>query len=606
MDAPTFLLAMVESARVLAFDTETRGLDEDHDSYVIGYVAATPTHSIYVPVRHTPGGNAFDDPLPFERALAAAFRKRARLGLRTVGFALPFDLWMAAKHGIIIEGPLEDAQLNEVLIRDDRGRAYDLEASCKRHGIAGKSDAELYERLHPFAVADKGLFRAKEAGRQNMAYFHRLAGDDPMAVAYAEGDGRATFDLWAKQQPLLDELNLRRVWKLECDLLPYVARMRRKGLRVDVGYGARAKDLVREENERRRAAMNVPATFKSKSPQHVADWLFKNGVVSLPKTATGLYSTRKAILERLEAGQLVLSLRKVETAESGFILPLTEKHLQNGRVHIELVQNANGVAGTHTGRFSSRNPNLQAYPKRDRFLGQIVRPLIIPDEGWEIGEADVSQQEPRLYSHFTQEKVLLDGYNATPFVDVHTITSKLLGIPRDPAKTLGLSLFNGMGAKTLAERLNVPEPIARKMRWDFFDAYPAIRRFTEEAPKIAKARGYVFTVLGRRAYFSDNWHMAVSRVIQGSAADQMKLALLNALMYCDMHQDDVEILMTIHDSVLFQRRQGFDLTEFKRCLEDMSKLTQIVDGREVPMRVPFPVAIGLGKNWSEASYGQKG
>lgn len=606
MSVPDFALAMVESARVLAFDVETTGLDA-HKDRVCGYVVANASHSLYIPVRHQ-GGNMFADPVPFERELARAFAKRSRLGLRTIGFAIHFDLWMAAKEGVLLGPPLEDCQLNEVLLRDDRGKAYDLDTRAKDYGLPGKAEGALYEALQPFALEDKGK-RAREPGRHNMAYFHRLPGDHPLVIEYAEGDGRTTFDLWEKQQPLLDATlgageNLRRVWKLESDLIPYIAAVRRRGLKVDIPYGVEATDRVNEEKTNRRRAMNVPADFKSKSPLQVANWLFDNGVTFLPTTPTGKWSTRRSVLERLEAGRRVLDLRKCETVQSGFITPLTQKHAQNGRVHPELVQSANGMAGTHTGRFSSREPNMQAVPKRDKFLGQIVRPLILPDEGMLIGEADVSQQEPRMYAHIAREPVLLKGYNATPFVDVHTITAQLLGINRDSAKTLGLSLFNGMGAVTLSERLNIPAPDARKLRWDFFDAYPYIRRFTQDAPEIARERGYVRTILGRRAYFDDNFHMAVSRVIQGSAADQMKTALLQALQYCEA-TPDIQILLTIHDSILFQCRIGTDLSEFRRVIEDMRNLYQIENGKKIPMRIPFPVEIGLGRDWSQASYGPK-
>jgi len=610
MNPADFALAMVESSRTLAFDVETTGL-EAHTDRVCGYVFANATHSLYVPVRHQ-GGNLFDDPVPFERQLAKAFAKRSRLGLRSVGFALHFDLWMAAKEGVFLGPPLEDCQLNEVLLRDDRGRAYDLDTRARDYHLPGKSEGDLYKTLFPLANALRskaGKKLKKEPSRDDMVAFHCLPGDHPLVIEYAEGDGRTTYDLWALQQPLLDEPlgageSLRRVWKLESDLIPHIAAMRRRGLKVDVAYGTDATDLVNEEKTNRQRSMNVPADFKSKSAAQVADWLFQNGVTFLPKTPTGKWSTRKSVLERLEAGRRVLDLRKCETVQSGFIKPLTAKHLYKGRVHPELVQSANGMAGTHTGRFSSREPNMQAYPKRDKFLGKIVRPLIVADEGMLIGEADVSQQEPRMYAHIAEEPVLLKGYNAKPFTDVHTTTAKLLGIDRDFAKTLGLSLFNGLGALSLAERMNIPIPTARALRWSFFSAYPYISRFTQEAPLIARQRGHIRTILGRRAYFDDNFHMAVSRVIQGSAADQMKTALLQGLQYCES-TPDIEILLTIHDSILFQCREGTDLTEFRRVIEDMTALYQIVDGKKVPMRVPFPVEIGLGRDWSEASYGKK-
>ena len=601
MTREDYALAMVECSRVIAFDTETSGLNA-HSDYVCGWVVANEAHSLYIPVRHEPGGNICS-PERFEKALADSFRKRSRLGLLTVGFSLAFDLWFAGIHGVLIDGPLEDAQLNEVLIRDDLGKAYDLAAAADRRNVAAKKGEALYERLNVFQVAEKGK-RAKAPSRDDMKYFHKLAGDDPLAVEYAEGDGRTTFDLWAAQQPILERDGLTRVHRLENRLIPYLAKMRRRGIRVDGSYADLAIQQINEQKAKK--SLRFPAGFKSKSPMQVADWLFSQGVVSLPRTATGLWSTRKSVLERLEAGRMVLDLRKLETAERSFIRPLIDTHLYEGRVHAELVQSANGLGGTHTGRFSSREPNLQAYPKRDEGIGKVVRPLLIPDDGFVFGEADVSQQEPRLYAHIAQERQLLAGYNAVPFVDVHQRTSELLGIDRDFAKTLGLSLFNGMGANTLAERLNIPVHDARDLRYRFFAAYPDIRTFTEQAPQVAASRGYIRTVLGRRAYFGHaNYHMAVSRTIQGGAADQMKTALLQGFEYCES-VDGIELLMTIHDSVIFQMRPDFNLKEFRAVLEDMTAFFQILpDGTEVPMRVPFPVDIKLGKNWGAASYGPK-
>jgi DNA polymerase-1 len=592
------MLEMVRCNKVIAFDTETTGL-KAHKDRVCGYVVANAEHSLYVPVRHE-GGNYFSDPVPFERELARAFALRSRLGLLTVGFSLSFDLWMAGKENILIDAPLEDTQLNEVLLQDDRGRDYDLESRARDRGVTLKLGAALYERLNRFNP------RPKTVSREDMQFFSRLRGDEPLAVEYAAGDGRTTYDLWAVQQPLLDRDELRRVHRLECALIPHLARMRRRGIRVDTDYAENAIDQIRDLKRQRRGIF--PPDFKAKSATQVAEWLFEQGVArhQLPLTPTGRYSTRRSILERLEAGRKVIELRKIETAEGSFIRPLIDTHVNEGRVHCELIQSATDQAGTHTGRFSSRDPNLQAYPKRDAFIGKIVRPLLVPDEGFLFGEADVSQQEPRTYAHLANEEKLIEGYNAVPPVDVHATTGALLDIDRDYAKTLGLSLLNGLGERSLAERLNIPTPVARTLRHSFFALYPAIHDFTLTAPGVARSRGYTRTFLGRRAHFTRmNYHMAVSRVIQGSAADQMKTALLNGFRWCE-ENEGIEILMTIHDSVIFQARPGADIQGFKAALEDMSNFVQVLaDGTEVPMRLPFPVDLKLGRNWGEASYGKK-
>jgi DNA polymerase-1 len=241
-------------------------------------------------------------------------------------------------------------------------------------------------------------------------------------------------------------------------------------------------------------------------------------------------------------------------------------------------------------------PNLQAYPKRRKEIGKVVRPILRADDGMDFGEADVRQQEPRLYAHYGQDARLIAGYNSDPEIDVHTLASQLMGIDRDKAKTLGLSIFNGMQATSLAARLKVPRYEAESLLVGFLDAFQGVKAFRQDAPWVARDRGYIRTLIGRRCYFTDprSCYMAVSRVIQGSAADQMKLLLKRAFEYEEAYPERVNILMSIHDSVIFQAAKGADLTEFEAVLDDNS---------ELELLVPMPVDISLGANWGRTSYG---
>lgn len=582
--SPTDALNLITSARALVIDCETTGL-EPHSDRVCGWVFAAEGVSLYVPVRHQ-GGNAIECPAHFERALALAFATRARLGLLTIAHNFPFDAWFAAREGVVIEGRIEDTMLNAVLINDDL-RAYDLEACCIRHDVQPKRTELIYGELqHRFG-------RSGKASAKAMKHFHKLAGDDPLAVEYATGDGVSTLELWHAQQPLLDELGLRKVHALECALLPRLAKMRRRGIRVDLDYARTAKRAL--ERDLAAEMMLLPSGFEANSTASVRAYMISQGVTVFPRTAKGADSFREKFLDGCgEPGQRVNKVRRLLKTRGTFIEPILTTHAANGRIHPDLVQFATGDYGTHTGRFSCRMPNLQAFPKRNKEIGQIVRPILVPDEGYVFGEADVRQQEPRLYAHYGRDANLIAGYNSEPPTDVHSIASAKMGIDRDRAKTLILSIFNGMGGKALSGRLEISRIEAETMIYDFLNLFPGIARFKREAPMVAEDRGFIRTIYNRRCYFTDprSTYMAVSRVIQSSAADQMKLMMLRAFEYCEA-DPRVQLLMSIHDSLMFQAERGVSLREFQACLEDNSELNLLV---------PMPVDMKTGRHWGEASY----
>ena len=218
---PELALEIVRRSPLIAFDTETTGLTVKDK--VCGWVITDEHHSLYVPVRHEGGGN-IPDAQEFEKALYNAFYSRYLSGIRTVGHNLGFDLRIAARHGVVIAGPVEDTMINESVI-NDLTVGYGLEECAARHQVAAKKGAEIYAAI---AAKFGGL-----ADRKQMQHFYKMAGDDPVVVDYATGDGTSTLELRGKQQVLLDRDDLRRVWKLECDLIPYLARMHSRGLRID-------------------------------------------------------------------------------------------------------------------------------------------------------------------------------------------------------------------------------------------------------------------------------------------------------------------------------------------------------------------------------------
>jgi DNA polymerase-1 len=570
----------------MAYDTETTGLTVTDK--ICGYVITNMDYSIYVPVRHEAGGN-IPNVEEFETALAAAFRDRSRFGFRTVGHGIGFDLRIGLRHGIVVGGPIEDTMINEAII-SDVVHGHGLEECAIRHGVTPKKGYELYAEL---ARRFGGL-----PERKQMKNYWRLEGDLPVAVDYATGDGVSTLELWAKQQPILDGDDLRRSWKLECDLIPYVARIHNRGMKIDAEYTERVTHDVNAAIEEA-SKVFIPG-FNARSPKSVEQLYRLNGYQDgqFAKTTNGAFSFTEKWLETNEIGGKILAVRRLEKARDSFIAPLIVTHNVNGRVHPILNQSKSddyGVAGV---RFSCSEPNLQAFPKRNIDVGRVVRRLVIPDEGFVIEEADAKQQEPRLFTHYSGDTALVEGYRSGT-MDIHDRASQVLGLDREVAKRLGMGMLTMMSPPTLAGHMRWDLDRARAAHRAFLqDAFPAIKTFQDTAVSVFKRRGYVKTILGRRAYLDDPRfaYRAVSRIIQNVGGEHLKLCLLRSCQYEDAYPE-VQVLLTIHDSLLWQRQEDHDISELMRSIENVANELEII--------VPIPFGLGSGKDWARASYGDK-
>jgi DNA polymerase-1 len=571
----------------IAFDTETTGLTV-HDK-ICGYVVTNEDYSIYVPVRHESGGN-IPNVEEFERELNAAFADRSRFIFRTVGHNLGFDLRICLRHGIRIAGPLEDVMINESIISDINS-GYSLAECCIRRKVTPKRGDELYAEI---ARQFGGLPDKKQMGN-----FWKLPGDHPLVVDYATGDGISTLELWGAQQPIIDRDELRKPWELECDLLPYVARIHHRGLKIDPEYAGRVVGDV-EETIKKASRVFVPG-FNVRSPKAVEALYRTNGYSeeAFARTDNGALSFTEKWLETNEIGQKILAVRRLEKARDSFITPLISTHNVGGRVHPVLNQSKSddfGVAGV---RFSCAEPNLQAFPKRNIDVGRVVRRLVVPDDGFVIEEADAKQQEPRLFTHYSGDPALVDGYRSGT-MDIHDRASQVLGLDRETAKRMAMGMLTMMSPPTLAGHMRWDLEHARTAHKRFLtDAFPAIKTFQDTAVQVFKRRGYVKTLLGRRAYLDDPRfaYRAVSRIIQNVGGEHLKMCLLRACKYEDAYPNDVQILLTIHDSLLWQRNPEHDVKDLIRGIEKVAE--------DLQLSVPIPFGLGSGKDWARASYGDK-
>jgi len=584
---PALALRLVREAPVIAYDTETDGLTIN--SRICGYVITSEDYSVYIPVRHEAGGNIPNGD-EFERVLALNFKDRARYGYRTVGHNLGFDLRISLRHGIVLNSPLEDTMINEAIINDIT-QGYGLDDCCLRHKVTAKKGSEVYAEL---ARRFGGL-----PDRKQMKHFWRLEGDHPLVVDYATGDGISTLELWAKQQPILDNDGLRKAWQLECDLLAYVARIHSRGLKIDADYAGRVVDDVKAAIDEA-SKVFVPG-FNVRSPKAVEQLYRTNGYADgqFARTDAGAISFTEKWLGTNNIGNAILAVRRLEKARDSFIAPLIDTHNVNGRVHPILNQSKSDDYGVSGVRFSCSDPNLQAFPKRNIDVGRVVRKLVIPDDGFVIEESDAKQQEPRLFTHYSGDPALTEGYRSGT-MDIHDRASQLLKLDRDTAKRMAMGMLTMMSAPTLAGHMGWDLERARSAHRTFLtDAFPMIKIFQDQAVSVFKRRGYVKTILGRRAYCEDPKfaYRAVSRIIQNVGGEHLKLCLLRACQYEDAFPDDVQLLLTIHDSLLWQRKPDHNPAELIKSIEGVAD--------ELKLSVPIPFGIGSGKDWARASYGDK-
>lgn len=349
MITPDKLARVLAEAPHLVHDTETDGLDWRFNKSV-GYVltwGAAPDETTYMPFAHATG-NMDWDPRPIYREV---LRKRG--SGHHIYFNAAFDLKFFANDGVEFPGFLEDAQINAFLV-DDRQTQFSLDACCRFMKTPDKKGDALYAHM-------ASIFGGKPE-RSQMARFWELAGNDPLAVDYAAGDGTATWGLWAKQQQVLDDDDLRRIWDIECRCIRTLHRMSYRGIRVDEARLHQLRGIV--DRLLTDAMSKLPPDFNIKAPSQLKKLFTDAGITDWPTTEKGNASFSEEWLETTELGRTVVAARKFRHLENSFLTPMVKEHLYKGRVHTNFNQVRGEEFGTNTGRLSSNHPNLQQCVRR--------------------------------------------------------------------------------------------------------------------------------------------------------------------------------------------------------------------------------------------------
>jgi DNA polymerase I-like protein with 3'-5' exonuclease and polymerase domains len=434
---------------------------------------------------------------------------------------------------------------------------------------------------------------------------------------YGEQDALLTYKLWQKLQQEIKEQDLDKVLEMELALIPLLIEMRWKGVRVDTNKADEISDKLSKEEqilqvEIKRKYGNEVNLWANASLQNIFD---KNNLW-YPRTEKGTPSFQRDWLENHEheLPKLIVRARKLNKARTTFIDKMIGDHVFNGRIHAEAHPMRNDRGGTVSGRFSYSNPNLQQVPARDPEIGNLIRSLFIPEEGCEWGAFDYSQQEPRLTVHYANEmnlvgsKEAVQGYTEKN-VDFHQMVADMANIPRKQAKVINLGLSYGMGKEKLIRELGLDDIEAEKLFQQYHEKVPFIKALQDQCTRIANMKGFIKTIGGRRCRF-ELWeskferttplnkedainkygdelkrsftYKALNRLIQGSAADMTKLAMI------ELWKEGIVPHLQIHDEV--------DIS-----IENHAQAKKVVEIMEdcVDMAVPLLVDAELGQSWGE-------
>lgn len=502
-----------------------------------------------------------------------------------VGANLPYDVEILDHRGVRPRGRWLDVQVAEPLLDEERDGGYRLDVLAKYYLGEGKNEQKLIEAAAAYGVDPKGGLWQLPA---------RFVG------AYAEADARTSLQVFDKQRPLLTEDGLDAVFAMETELLPIVYEMRKKGVRVDLERVEELRTLWMAREAEKRAEMRTllgGLDLSVGSPKQLVQFCQTKGI-EYPKTENGNPSF---VNEWLEAHanpvlNLVADIRKLVHMRKGFLDDSLLKYQLNGRIHASFHPLRSDEDGTRSGRFSSSQPNLQQVPARDPYYGPLMRSLFLPEEGELWYSGDFKAQEPRLLVHFANRlkapgaAEMVAEYHANPLLDSHMRTAELCNTDKPKAKTIGLGVTYGMGVPKLAGQLDLGMADAEILLELYHEKVPYTRYTASVAKKMAEARGYIRTVLGRRSHFKLvgrrrlYTHKALNRAIQGSGADMIKMAII--AVFRELKKIP---LSTVHDE------NNYSVAE-RRIAEMITELME----NALPIDVPNKIETGLGRNWAEA------
>jgi DNA polymerase-1 len=585
-------LEKIETAELVAFDTETTSLDYMAAEIVGVSLCVEAGEAAYIPLAHDyPGA---PDQLPRTEALEKLRSFLESDDHKKVGHHLKYDAHVLARHGIHLQGMQFDSMLE----------SYVLNSVATRHDM--DSTARLYlgrETIHFEDVAGKGV---------KQLTFNQV--DLETAAPYAAEDADITLQLHQTLWSKLGEVDsLRDVYtNIEQPLVPVLLEMEETGVLIDRQMLATqsaelAKKMLSLEHEAHELA---GGPFNLGSPKQLQQILFEK--LELPvirKTPKGQPSTAEDVLAELAADyelpRVIINYRSVSKLKSTYTdkLPL-QIAPSTGRVHTSYHQ-----AVAATGRLSSTDPNLQNIPIRTP-EGRRIRQAFIAPEGHVLLAADYSQIELRIMAHLSGDKGLLrafaedlDVHRATAAEVFETELEMVSDDQRRSAKAINFGLMYGMSAFGLGKQLGIPRGQAQEYVDLYFDRYPGVKAYMDDIRDSASKLGYVETVFGRRLYLPEinarnaqrrqyAERSAINAPMQGTAADIIKKAMLAVYDWLESDPSGSRMIMQVHDELVFEVPEA--------AVDAVKEQVIALMCNAAALSVPLRVDAGVGKNWDEA------
>ena len=588
-EAQTELLQTLLQQTEVCFDTETTSLDELSAEVVGLSFAIKPHEAYYVPV-----------PAEKEKALEVMERFRPFFEsehIIKIGQNIKYDLHILKNYGISLKGKGFDTMLAHYIIDADM-----------RHGMDFLS--ANYLQYEPVSI--ETLIGKKGKNQLNMRHVEL-----EKIKEYAAEDADITLQLKQLFAPMLNTANGEKLFnELEMPLVEVLCNMEREGVRINSDFlNDYSVELTKEITELEKRIYELSGlTFNIASPKQLGEVLFDHLKLDpkAKKTKTGQYQTGEDVLQKLSEHEIVryiLEIRQLQKLRSTYVDALPELvNKKTGRVHTSFNQ-----AVAATGRLSSTAPNLQNIPIRTDKGKEIRKAFIARNNDFVLLSADYSQIELRIIASIAEEENMIEAFSHG--LDIHAATAaKVYGIPleevtpaqRRNAKAVNFGIIYGQTPFGLSQSLGIARSEAGAIIDAYFVQYPKIKQYMDDTINFAREHGYVQTLMGRRRYLRDinskNFTVrgfaernAINAPIQGSAADMIKMAMINIHNKLKQSTDSIKhskMILQVHDELLFDvHRSEIDL---------MKTLVKTEMEKAMSLKTPVIAEVGVGENWLEA------
>lgn len=493
--------------------------------------------------------------------------------------------WLENWAKVPVRGYIHDVQIAEPLL-DEYKMTYSLDTLANQYlGIRKGTDKlkEWCEKQGIRGIPASNIYQMPEE----------------VVAPYCLLDAELTLQIIQKQLPEIARQDLTTVYEMECALVRTVLRMRRQGVPINRTVLKKNAEQVKGIFlAKQKELVETYGKFNYNSTKQLAEKFDELGI-SYPQTELGNPSIKKDHLEAIDhpIGALIKSIKESYHILNTFLLGAFVDYDTKGRIHCQFFPLKRDDGGTVSGRFSSQNPNLQQVPKREDAFGSLCREVFYPEEGHWWGKIDYSQIEYRFIAHYSagpRSDLIKRRYNEDPKTDYHQFVMDLTGVDRNDAKRLNFGMAYFMGAASMSRKFGWDIDRARDLIEIYFSEVPFLKPTRANVVSIAKGRGYIRTIMGRRARISDfmkenkKEYVMFNRLIQGSAADLMKKAMVDA--EASGVFNTLKLHTTVHDEL------GLSVPKTREGVEAYEELKNVME-QALHLRVPIIAEADIGDSW---------